>query len=185
MTPLAYLAAFGGAFLVYAAINNLSPREALTSFLQGNASTGAPLATARGVGVGGDAGTTTPGPVAGPLDLVPIGYGSHRLTKSAAAGYRTASMLYGRTIPVTDSYRSSEQQAACYKAKPDLCAPPGKSKHEQGLAIDVDTSKVNPDDPALIKALTSAGWFRAGKVVRDGAGNMRPEPWHWSFGVKG
>jgi TP901 family phage tail tape measure protein len=44
------------------------------------------------------------------------------------------------TVPgglnITSGWRSRAQQAALYAAKPGLAAPPGKSNHEDGLAID-------------------------------------------------
>jgi hypothetical protein len=105
---------------------------------------------------------------------VPIGYGGHRLAAPAAGAYTLAGRYFGRTIPVTDSTRTRAQQADCYRRKPDLCAPPGRSMHERGLAIDVDTSKVDPNAPALVYALTNAGWRRYDRAR---------EPWHWSYGT--
>jgi hypothetical protein len=110
----------------------------------------------------------------GDVQTVPIGYGAHRLAEPAAGAYQLAGRYLGRTIPITDSTRTRAQQADCYRRKPDLCAPPGKSMHERGLAIDVDTSKVDPNAPAVVYALTNAGWRRY---------DPPREPWHWSYGV--
>lgn len=105
---------------------------------------------------------------------VPIGYGPHRLASPAAGAYTLAGRYFGQTIPITDSTRTRAQQQDCYNRKPDLCAPPGRSMHERGLAIDVDTSKVDPNAPNLVYALTNAGWRRYDRIR---------EPWHWSYGV--
>lgn len=40
-------------------------------------------------------------------------------------------------VSITSGRRSTAQQAALYKAKPDLAAPPGRSRHETGLAADL------------------------------------------------
>lgn len=39
-------------------------------------------------------------------------------------------------LSIVSGWRSTAQQAALYKAKPNLAAPPGRSNHERGLAID-------------------------------------------------
>lgn len=41
-------------------------------------------------------------------------------------------------IVVTDGRRTSQQQAAVAAAKPGLALPAGRSKHELGLAVDVE-----------------------------------------------
>jgi D-alanyl-D-alanine dipeptidase len=105
---------------------------------------------------------------------VPIGYTSHRLVQPAANAYRAAGKAYGSTIPITDSFRTTAQQEQCHREKPTLCAVPGRSMHERGLAIDIDTGKVNPNDPKLLAALTGTGWRRFSPTG---------EPWHWSYGV--
>jgi len=206
-TPAAWLAGFGGAFLVWAAIHNESPAAAIRSALTGagggggGATIAAPISyTSRAGSVAASAAAAGTGAVAGPVNtagaaftaaaasvagilassvppaLVSIGYKSHRLAAPAAAGYASASAKFGTLIPITDSFRTSAQQAACHKAKPTICAPAGTSKHEKGLAIDVDTSRVDPNDSRLISALAGSGWVRY---------NATKEPWHWSYGVVG
>jgi len=74
---------------------------------------------------------------------------------------------------VTDSYRSPEQQAAAYAAKPGVAAAPGTSYHQQGLAVDWGWASQQPE---LVRLLQAAGWNRF---------DPESEPWHWSFGVTG
>ena len=74
---------------------------------------------------------------------------------------------------VTDSYRSPEQQAAAYAAKPGVAAAPGASYHQQGLAVDWGWASQQPE---LVRLLQAAGWNRF---------DPESEPWHWSFGVTG
>ena len=109
---------------------------------------------------------------AGVPQLVPIGPGSHRLSPAAAAALKKAEQLYGRTINVTDSYRSYAQQLAGWQRDPKRFAHPDKSRHVRGEAIDVHTGMHNVRDPALLNALRTAGWCQA----RSG-----DEPWHFSI----
>lgn len=197
--PLAWVAGFGGAYLIYAAVTNRSPSEQLRAALTGQAPpVSSPLTRPAGVGTGtaGGGGTgSTPASTpstsasfsgstttAGTLDLVSIG-GVHRLVRGAAAAYEQAVIDYGKPIPITDSYRTAAQQAECYRTKPQYCSPPGHSKHERGEAIDVNQT-MNLDEPALVAALTKNGWVRRGKVIVY-KGVTRNEPWHWSWGGPG
>lgn len=106
--------------------------------------------------------------------LVPLGQGGHRLASAAATAFRRAESIAGQPILLTDSFRTRAQQEACKRAKPTLCATPGKSYHEFGLAIDVAPPSRSTD--AVISALTAAGWTQFNKAK---------EPWHWSFGGTG
>lgn len=181
MIPVAWLAAFGGTYLVWSAITNRNPISALRAALTGDPEV-APLTTrsipSGGAG-GGAAGTTSTTAGGPPTDLVPIGYGSHRLASRAAAAYKNASIKFGRPIPITDSIRTYEQQADCHDRKPDLCAPPSyNAPHVRGVAIDVDGNQTGGyENPKLLSALSSSGWVRNGKRLADG----KPEPWHWEF----
>lgn len=176
MIPIAWLTAFGGFYLVWAAINNRNPISALRAALTGDTNVAPLTSGSSAAGAGGGAGGTTSTAGSGP-ETVPIGYGSHRLAANAAAGYKAASLKFGRQIPITDSTRTYEQQADCYRRKPNLCAPPSwNAPHVRGVAIDVDGTKVGLNDPRLVSALSSTGWVRNGKKV-DG----QAEPWHWEY----
>ena len=70
------------------------------------------------------------------------------------------------------SYRTYAQQAADYARDPHRFAPPGKSLHEYGLAIDVNTGYLS-SHPDVRRQLLANGWYQE-----------RPdEPWHFSYGV--
>jgi hypothetical protein len=65
-------------------------------------------------------------------------------------------------IEVVQSYRScGEQRLACEgicgrRSCPGLCAPPGYSWHQRGLAVDITQASL--DTPGVIEALEDAGW---------------------------
>jgi hypothetical protein len=98
-------------------------------------------------------------PPGGPSDL--------RLQKGAwqslhSLGVPASAILGG-------SYRTYAQQAASYAKDPNRFAPPGKSLHEYGLAIDVTSSMIDK----YASKLLANGWYR----------ERSDEPWHFSFGV--
>jgi hypothetical protein len=163
-----------GAWLLFAAVRGMPPIDVIRSALSGMVS---PATQAAPVPASGSAGTGTgTAPATGSVPPLENIGGPHRLAPSAAVAYRRASAMFGRPIPITDSYRTPEQQADCARRKPELCAPAGRSLHERGLAIDVHTGIVNPNDPRLVQALTATGWNRYAPTR---------EPWHWSYGVIG
>jgi LAS superfamily LD-carboxypeptidase LdcB len=93
----------------------------------------------------------------------------HRLRRDAAAAFDAAVRAAGETPRVTSSTRTREQQAALfelYKAgKGPLAAPPGRSWHEVGLAID---------------ARGGEGWERE-MAARGWKRTVSSEPWHWEY----
>ena len=48
--------------------------------------------------------------------------------------------LTGKKVQVNDGYRTFAEQEALHKANPDKAAPPGKSQHEFGLAVDINSA---------------------------------------------
>jgi hypothetical protein len=73
-----------------------------------------------------------------------------------------------RIIQVNSAKRSREEQAALYAKDPRKAAPPGKSDHEFGRAIDIQTSDANE--------LARMGLLEKYGFVRDVPG----EAWHLS-----
>ena len=68
---------------------------------------------------------------------------------------------------------------AIYQMSPDACRPPtaipGRSKHEQGLAVDFTANG------QIIQSRSSAGFqWLAANAGRFGFVNLPSEPWHWS-----
>lgn len=54
--------------------------------------------------------------------------------------------LSGKSITVTSAGRSSEAQAKLYAQNPNKAAPPGRSLHEFGLALDADSKTLDEMD---------------------------------------
>ena len=114
---------------------------------------------------------STPAPAAPPsLSIRPLSFNaSHRLREDAAAALEAA-VAESSAPRITSSYRSTEKQAelyALYKAgRGNLAAPPGKSLHERGLALDAR------GDAAWELAMARHRWHRP---------IINVEPWHWEF----
>ena len=97
------------------------------------------------------------------------------LVEDAMDAFLKAEATVG-SIEVVQSYRSCrEQRLACEgicgaRSCPGLCAPPGFSWHQRGLAIDI--AQASLDTPGVVEALEDAGWCQA---VPDS------DPGHFSF----
>ncbi len=72
----------------------------------------------------------------------------------------------GKKIIVTSGYRSTQEQEALYRKNPRKAARPGRSLHEFGLALDVNSTDLD--------ALDKAGLMRKYGFTRPVGG----EPWH-------
>lgn len=72
----------------------------------------------------------------------------------------------GKTIQVNSGYRSYERQAALHRQFPQKAAAPGRSLHEKGLAIDINSSDANE--------LEKLGLMKKYGFTRPVGG----EPWH-------
>ena len=72
----------------------------------------------------------------------------------------------GKSVLVTSGFRSYAKQEALHKADPKKAAPPGKSLHEFGLALDVNSPDLNK--------LDELGLMRKYGFTRPVGG----EPWH-------
>jgi hypothetical protein len=100
------------------------------------------------------------------------------LQPAAMTAFRAAERQAARSIPVVWSYRSCRQQRiACRNicgnpyGCPELCAPPGRSWHQLGAAI--DTTREALADPRIAAALVDNGWCQP---------LPRSDPGHFSFG---
>lgn len=188
---LGWMAGGTGIVLLYSAYKNKSPLTVLTDTLTGNKTTAAPISGF--VSTTPTTGTTVTGSTRASAikaktvrpDYVSIGSQPNLvLDRDAAASFARVEAAYGKTIFLSGASRSYAEQAASYALHPERFAPPGTSLHEVGLAVDV-VQTMNLEDPRLIAAFTSNGWFRAGKLGNWYGHGQIHEPWHWSYGVAG
>jgi len=78
--------------------------------------------------------------------------------------------MTGRPLTVNSAYRSREEQARLYMEKgPGLAAPPGRSLHERGLAVDV--SSIDARKLEELGLLQKYGFART----------LPHEPWHLTY----
>lgn len=77
--------------------------------------------------------------------------------------------LTGKSVTVTSAYRSAEQQAALHAKDPKMTAPPGRSLHQFGLALDVDHK-----EGTGLNEMDKLGLMRKYGFTRPVGG----EPWH-------
>ncbi len=82
----------------------------------------------------------------------------------------------GKKLTITDAFRSREEQARLYALKPNLAAPPGRSRHEKGIAIDMDSMQANE----LYKSglMEKYGFYRPMFPPWGGGPGKKTEPWH-------
>ncbi|MEU8222305.1 peptidoglycan DD-metalloendopeptidase family protein [Kribbella sp. NPDC048915] len=117
--------------------------------------------------------------------LCALGNG-HLLRCDAAAAYQRLAAAYrtefGKTLCITDSYRSYTSQVSLYQRKPSLAALPGTSNHGWGVAVDLcgGVDRYNTAQYRWMKAHAPAyGWLHPAWAEQGG---NREEPWHWEFG---
>jgi hypothetical protein len=72
----------------------------------------------------------------------------------------------GKSLTITSAFRTRDKQQQLYNANPTKAAPPGKSTHEYGLAIDADS--------ATLDIAEKLGLMRKYGLTRPIGG----EPWH-------
>ncbi|PZR52900.1 hypothetical protein DNL40_09580 [Xylanimonas oleitrophica] len=92
---------------------------------------------------------------------------------------------FGRSIPITDSYRTLESQIRLKAAKPVLAATPGYSNHGWGLAVDLGapiSTGLSPEYRWLRLHGPDYGWDNPAWARLDGS---KPEPWHFEFFASG
>jgi hypothetical protein len=109
-----------------------------------------------------------------------IGIQSHRLHRTAAAGFRelrSAAAAAGIDLTCTDSYRTFAQQVDLKKRKPFWSATPGRSVHGWGFALDLSLGM--PQKPFGHSVLN---WLKEnGPPIGWFLGRPKDEPWHWVF----
>ena len=98
----------------------------------------------------------------------------------------------GCSVLLVDAYRTYEEQAEAKKNKPHLVAPPWKSEHPKGTAIDArmfdeDLIPIEGDDGAIFDEANKSTWGDQDYLaeVLEKYGFVRTalpaEDWHFSF----
>jgi uncharacterized protein YraI len=107
------------------------------------------------------------------------------LRPRAAAAFNALSMAYerehGRSLCVTDSYRSLEEQVAVKAKRGKWAAKPGTSEHGLGKAVDLcgGVGTFGSDAYRWMKANgPKFGWVHPAWAE---PGGRLPEPWHWEY----
>lgn len=88
---------------------------------------------------------------------------------------------FGRSIGITDSYRTYESQVYLKRIKPFLAAPPGYSNHGWGMALDINGPEAQfgtKERQWLLDNGWKYGWFSPTWAHADG---MKPESWHFEY----
>lgn len=84
-------------------------------------------------------------------------------------------------ITIGSGFRTNAQQAALYKAKPNLAAKPGTSKHEKGLAADL-VFEGGQEGPVAKWAHANAARFGLAFPMAVRRPGKKYEPWHVEMG---
>lgn len=116
----------------------------------------------------------------GAVLLVDVG-GGIRLAAPAAAAFkamRAAAASASVALNATSGYRTHERQQELYKeyvegTRKDQVAKPGWSRHESGVAVDIEVQR-SRSSPAFL-------WLAAHARHYGFRDTVAAEPWHWEF----
>lgn len=115
--------------------------------------------------------------------LCKIGVGNHKLRRDAAVSFAKMNAAYkkdtGKSMGVTDSYRTMESQVSVASRKPGFAAKAGTSLHGWGIALDFAGGVADGSGPQwdwLQKNASKYGWEHP-----DWAKRNNHEPWHWEY----
>ncbi|MFJ3403110.1 M15 family metallopeptidase [Promicromonospora sp. NPDC090134] len=91
---------------------------------------------------------------------------------------------FGRSLDLTDGYRSYGEQVAVAASRGALAAVPGTSNHGLGQAVDLSggiESFGSAEHAWMVANAGKFGWKHPGWAQ---AGGSKPEAWHWEYGTK-
>ena len=97
-----------------------------------------------------------------------------KLQRAAWESFHDAEIHLGLQIGLTGSWRSCAYQRELYAQDPARFAPPDKTAHPRGLAVDVSQAMPPARLSAIDDALRRRGWHQA----------RADEPWHYSYGIR-
>lgn len=123
--------------------------------------------------------------------LCPLPKDGHRLRADAAIAFWQLNDAFrddfGRSICMTDSYRSLAMQRDLYVRKPGLAAVPGTSNHGWGLAVDLCGGAEHFGTEVYEWLDENGDEFGWDNPSWARPGGSKPEAWHWEYepGVSG
>lgn len=87
---------------------------------------------------------------------------------------------FDRDLCLESGYRPYADQVRLKRLKGGMAAPPGKSNHGWGLAVDFCRTTVSGESMTWLQDNgPTFGWFNPNWAKRGGRGPF--EPWHWEF----
>lgn len=87
---------------------------------------------------------------------------------------------FSKDLCISSGYRTLADQQRLKRTRGRMAAPPGKSNHGWGLAVDFCSSTVSGESQQwLINNGKTFGWVNPNWAKRGGTGPF--EPWHWEF----
>lgn len=87
----------------------------------------------------------------------------------------------GYKLVVIDGFRTHEGQKAAKKRKPKLCATPGKSPHEYGVAVDLALYDSNGKQISIDKVKAFSDYAQAIGLEWGATWKSKYEPWHFNM----
>lgn len=113
--------------------------------------------------------------------------GAKGLDPAFAAALARANALFrqrfGKEFGITSAYRSPQQQRSLWDAyvargkKGAPVAPPGRSRHEQGRAVDIAWSALSKEQQDYLRQLLPS----LGIEPPSWRFHYNSEPWHWEW----
>ena len=111
-----------------------------------------------------------------PIDLWVVRLDGQRVEEDTARAFeamRVAASGDGVELHVTSGFRTQQEQQKLYRCwrrgRCPLAARPGRSRHQSGLALDLDVRTSKKTGPWLARHARQFGFRRT----------LMPEPWHW------
>ena len=129
------------------------------------------------------------GRVIGKIDLqnLPSPRSGHRARADVASQYTLMKRAFekdnpGLTLQVNSGFRNYKQQFLAKQkwekeGKPENAATPGYSKHQSGVAVDIETGT---DDPRR-RPTRVYSWLRNNAADFGFIRTVKSEPWHWVY----
>jgi hypothetical protein len=121
------------------------------------------------------------------LDTVPAPKSNMKARPEVVNAYKRMKRAYekdnpGQTLQVNSGFRSFKEQEEIRahwikKGKPKNAARAGRSLHQNGIAIDINTNKADPPE----KITKIYKWLSENATTYGFVRTVKSEPWHWVY----